>query len=436
MPHRCIRQTKKLTLRRDLGLTEATFAGVGIILGAGIYALIGKAAGTAGNAVWISFLLASLVAAFTGLSYAELSSRFPKDSGEYVYAQKAFSKKIGWLIAWLIIFAGIVSAATVALGFAGYFKVLFAGFITVPLVVAAIVLIAVFSFVNFYGIRETAKLNIIFTILEIGGLIAIIIFSIRFIGTRSIDYMEMANGWPGVFSAAALIFFAFIGFESIIKLSEETRNARKIIPKALILSIAISTILYILVVLGAITIMGWDELGRSSAPLADVAAIAFGSKAFLILSVIALFSTANTVLLILVTTTRMMYGLGNEYPKIGLFSRIHSARKTPWIAVIAVMATSMLFSLIGDIKLIAEITNFSIFVVFAVVNAALIAIRNKLPCPDNRCFRMPLNIKNFPVLSLFGVVTSLFMLANLSYIAIVGGVIISIIGYAVFFFVK
>lgn len=416
----------KPKLKRTLGLVEATFAGVGIILGAGIYALIGKAAGIAGNSVWLSFALAALVAAFTGLSYAELSSMFPTDSGEYIYTRKAFGARVAFLVGYFVIAAGIISAAAVALGFGGYLGALLNMNFLIPMAIGSIIF---FSLINFWGIKQTAWVNIVCTILEAGGLVLIVILALRFIGR--VNYFEMPNGYVGVFSAASLIFFAFIGFESIIKLSEETKNPTKIIPKALILSIIISTILYILVAIAAVSVLGWEKLGASNAPLADVAAAAMGSNAFIMLAIIALFSTANTILIILVTTSRIMYGMSTEKSLPKILSVVHKKQRTPWIAITAVALLSMAFAMIGDISFVAGATNFAVFITFIAINAALIGLRYT-DAKQKRPFKVPLNIGKFPVLALLGILTSAFMLINLDKMVLLGGVGLTLVGVGIY----
>ena len=418
-----------MKLKKELSLWQTTFAGIGIILGAGIYVLIGSAAGMAGSALWISFLLAALVAAFTGLSYAEFSSLYSKDEGEYIYAEKSFSKRIGFLVVWLIFFEGVVSAAAVALGFGGYFTNLFSSIFSIPVFIVALLLVIILSFINYYGIEQSSWLNIVFTTIETLGLLFIIFIGIPKIG--SVDLLEMPNGFSGVSTAAALIFFAFIGFEAVIKLAEETKSAKKVIPKALILSIIITTIIYILVAISAVSILDYKSLGESKAPLADVAASVFGSKAFLVLSIIALFSTGNTVLLLLLTTSRLTYGMGNEYKSLKFLSKIHEKRRTPWIAILLVMIFTAAFTLLKDITLVASITDFTIYGTFITVNAALIVSRYKYP-KLKRHFKSPLNIGKFPVLAFLGIISSLFMLFHLDSKVVIGGIILTVIGYALY----
>src|SRR3989338_9452863 len=162
---------KKYKLKKEIGLFEAILYGVGIILGAGIYALIGKGAGIAGNALWLSFLIGAVIATFTGFSYAELSSMYPKEAAEFVYTKHAFRRKIlPFIVEWIMLFTVTISAATVALGFAGYWSFLFGGNIAL----IALMLIIAMSLINYFGIKESAKYNDISTIIETFGLVAII----------------------------------------------------------------------------------------------------------------------------------------------------------------------------------------------------------------------------------------------------------------------
>jgi APA family basic amino acid/polyamine antiporter len=413
--------SQKMELKRELGLLEATLAGVGVILGAGIYALIGQAAGLAGNSVWISFGFASLIAIFTGLSYAELSSMYPKASAEYEYTNNAFGSKLAFVIGWLIIFSGVVGASAVSLGFAGYFNALF----DIPLEYSAVVLILALSFILFYGIKESARVAIVFTLIEAGGLILIFIIGLPYLG--HVDYFDMPNGFKGIFEASALIFFAFIGFEGVVRLSEETRNPEKNIPRALILALIISIILYMAVAFSTVSVVGWEKLSQSDAPFATVAFEALGNDAFILLSVIALFATANTVLLMLLGASRMTYGMADSFSLPNTFAKIHPKRRTPWIAIITVTILSILFLFAGNIAFLANVTNYTLFLTFIVINAAIIWLRFKEP-QLTRPFRIPINIGNLPLLPIIGLVSCLFMLLQMDISILIVGVLLTIVG--------
>src|SRR3989338_3301678 len=182
-------------LKRHMGLFHLTMYGVGIIIGAGIYVLIGEATAFAGNAVWISFLLGMIAAVFAGLSYAELTALFPKAAAEYTFVKHAFKNNfLAFIIGWLTAITSIITAATVSLGFGGYFT----QFIDLPITVSAVLLIVGLSIVNFIGIKESAWANTIFAIITIGGLALIIFLGMSFETTEPIDYFENPNGMTGI----------------------------------------------------------------------------------------------------------------------------------------------------------------------------------------------------------------------------------------------
>ena len=414
---------RKANLEREIGLWQVVLTGVGIILGAGIYVLIGKAAALAGNAVWLSFLLSALVAVFTGLSYAELSSIFPKAGAEYVYTKHAFGRRMAFIIGWLLVFSGFVFSATVSFGFAGYFEQLF-GF---PYILSAIALIILLTLIIFYGIKESVWFAVILTLIEASGLIIIIAMGLPYLG--KVNYFEFPS-LAGVFQAAALIFFAYIGFEQITRLSEETKNPDVNIPRSLLLAIAITTVLYILVALSAVSILDWQTLGQSSAPLADVASQAFGPNAFTLLSVIALFATANTVLLMLLATSRIMYGIGKSFSPSNLFARIHSKRHTPWVASFFTMIFSILFLSFGKIEIVANITDFLIFFTFIIINLSAVRIRYK-GFDKLRDFKIPLNIGKFPLIPVLGIASCVILMIYMNFEIIFYSVLLIIAGFVI-----
>ena len=371
IPTKEIIKIKQYKLKRTLSLFEVTASGVGVILGAGIYALIGVAASYAGNSLWLSFLIAAVIAAFTGLSYAELSSVFKTNSAEYNYTKKAFNRKLALIIGLFVISSGVLTAATVSIGFSNYLNALTG----LPILVFAGLLIVFLSLINFTGIKLSAKVVIFATFLEVIGLLIIIVIGIKYWGT--VNLLSFDFGLKGVLQAAALIFFAYMGFEEIVKLSEETKYPRKNIPKALILSIVITTILYILVAISAISIMGHEQLALSNAPLAETASMSLGKIAFVVLAIIALFSTMNTVLLSLVASSRMTYGLAKEQALPEKFGEVHKKTNTPWLAILLIAIAGLILLFFKDIETIANITNITLFVTFGFVNASLLVLRYK-----------------------------------------------------------
>jgi APA family basic amino acid/polyamine antiporter len=424
----------KLKLKRELGLFEVTVNGVGIILGAGIYALIGPAAGLAGNSLWLSFVIGAFIASFTGLSYAELSTMFPKAAAEYTYVRKAYGGKfLSFLVGWLLVFTGVVSTATVTLGFAGYFYSLFGEIISISknflIILTASILIVILSFINFLGIKESSKFNIIFTAIEALALFFIILIGLPYFGR--VNYLETTNGLKGILSGAALIFFAYIGFEDIANIAEEIKKPKKVIPKAIILAILITTLLYVLTSISVVSLADWHELGNSDASLALAASKVLGTNAYWLISFVALFATANTALIMMIATSRMMYGMAREKSLPEELTLIHEKTRTPWIAAIVVMVFSIAFLFFGKITVVASITSLSMFITFAAVNLSLIWLRYKMP-KMKRAFKVPLNVGKFPLLAFFGTLICLFMITQFRLELIVFSSLVIVIGIIVY----
>ena len=415
-------------LKRHMGLFQLTMYGVGLTLGAGIYVLIGEAAGFAGNSMWISFILAAIVAIFAGLSYAELTVLFPRAAAEYVFVKNAFkSEFIGFLIGWLTAITSMIVGATVALGFGGYF----AQFLDIPITLSAISLLGGLSLVSFIGIRQSAWANTIFALVTITGLGIIIFLGFTYEVTEPVDYFESPTGMTGIILAFVLIFFAFIGFEDMANVAEEVKRPKKTLPRAIILSIIITAAIYILVSLSSVRILNWDDLSQSAAPLADVATKGLGIEGGITMSAIALFATASTVLITLVAGARILYGMAKSGSLPSIFSRVHSKTGTPWVAVIGIFVTSVTFAFIGDIVIVANIVVFAIVITFAMINLSVILLRYVRP-DEIRPFRVPLNVGKFPILPLFGFIITVYMALQFELEIILAGV--GIIGAGCIFY--
>ncbi len=415
--------SKEPRLERNINLFEAIIYGIGIILGAGIYALIGKVVGVAGNTAWISFLIAAAIASLTGLSYAELASTYPKSAAEYTYVSKAFpnQKAFSFIVGWVLIFSGLFTIATVALGFGGYFIGFFAWDPLVSIIIVAIVLIGILSVVNFIGIEESTKLNIVFTIIEVGGVVLIIVLG--FMNFGSVNYFEFPIAGTSniifvLLSAAALIFFAYIGFEDVANMAEETEEPKKTIPRALLISILVTTILYVLMAIAVVSTISslgltLEQFAALPNPLTVIAETFLGVGGGLTMAVIALFATANTVLIILIVTSRMIYGMskGGALPKA--FSKVHKKTKTPWVAIIFTMVVAMGFIFFGDIEVVARVTVFSVFLIFFLINIILIILRKTRPDIE-RPFKVRPNIGWVPIFPVIGAITCFLMFFTFS----------------------
>jgi basic amino acid/polyamine antiporter, APA family len=391
-------------LKRTLGLGACVFYGVGSILGAGIYTLIGKTAGVAGNLTWLAYLLASFCAVLTAFSYAELSTAFPKAGGEYVYAREAFGKKTGTAIGLIITLNGIITGAAVSVGFAGYFSDLTdVEFLFIPLLIIGLVFL-----VNAAGIVHSSVVNTIFTLIEVGGLVLVICCCLPSFG--KVNLLEVPqDGISGVFMAAALAFFAYVGFEEIVKLAEETRQPEKVIPRALLLTSIIVIVVYTLVSISAVSVVPFEKLGASESPLADVVGTQIGQTGIVIISVVALFSTSNTILSNMLGSSRVLLNMSKESKRLSLFSKISGKRKTPVAALILILIVMGSFSLIKDIEVIARIATVFIFLTFIAVNGCVIVLRLRRKSLK-RPYKVPFSVGNVPVISVLGILLTSVLL--------------------------
>ncbi len=427
---------KSPKLKRRVSLFALTVYGVGNVLGAGIYALIGEVLGKTGNLSWLAFILASITGALTGLSYAELSAMFPKSAAEFVYTEEAFKIRIlSFILGWIIIFSGILSASTVALAFGGYLSDL----ISIPSIflniICAIILVLILSIINFIGIKTSTRTNILFTLIEASGLIIIIIIS--FFGKQEPNYFILPSGssFAVIFSAVALIFFAYIGFEDIANIAEEVKEPHKNLPKAIIYSIIITTILYFFTAIAVVSILPYNQIAASEAPLNAVAREVLGSVGGTIMSFIALFATANTVLIMLIVTSRMMYGMARDKALPKGLSRISPKYRTPIISVLLTMGFTIIPILFGDISLVAHATVIGVLINFILVNISLLALRKKKPDIE-RPFELKPSIKGFPVIALLGSIICIALLFTFNWYIILIQIIIILCGIVVFYAMK
>ena len=427
---------KSPKLKRRVSLFALTVYGVGNVLGAGIYALIGEVLGKTGNLSWLAFILASITGALTGLSYAELSAMFPKSAAEFVYTEEAFKIRIlSFILGWIIIFSGILSASTVALAFGGYLSDL----ISIPSIflniIFAIILVLILSIINFIGIKTSTRTNILFTLIEASGLIIIIIIS--FFGKQEPNYFILPSGssFAVIFSAVALIFFAYIGFEDIANIAEEVKEPHKNLPKAIIYSIIITTILYFFTAIAVVSILPYGDIADSDAPLNEVAAEVLGPGGGIAMSFIALFATANTVLIMLIVTSRMMYGMARDKALPKGLSRISPKYRTPIISVLLTMGFTIIPILFGDISLVAHATVIGVLINFILVNVSLLALRKKKPDIE-RPFELKPSIKGFPVIALLGSIICIALLFTFNWYIILIQIIIILCGIVVFYAMK
>jgi len=391
-------------LKRDVGLGLFVLYGVGNIIGAGIYVLVGKVAGEAGMLAPFAFVLAALIAGLSGLSYGELGARYPLSAGEAVYVYRAFNRRIlSVAVGLLISLAGLVSAATMARGFVGYLHVFFA----VPAWLVVLVLIALLTLIALRGIAESARVAAALTLIEVGGLLWVIAVaspSLKNLATFSLAETIPLTGlaWHGVLGGTFLAFFAFIGFEDMVNIAEEVKDPKRTIPRGIVFAFIVSTVLYVLVAVVAIATIPPPELAASEAPLADVYRIATGRPA-VIISLIGLVAVINGALIQIIMASRIFYGMSRNGWLPVFLGDVSPRTHTPVRATLIAGALVLVLALILPLVSLAKITSAMVLGVFVVINLSLLRIKRREPAPAG--------VRAVPIaVPLIGAVASLFIL--------------------------
>lgn len=360
-------------LKRRLGLVLLVLYGVGITVGAGIYVLIGTVAGHAGVHAPLAFVLAAVVMAFTVGSYAELATRYPVSAGEAAYLREAYGSRLASTATGLLtVVIGLVSAAAVALGSAGYLHALVPA--PRPLLVVAVVL--VLGAVAAWGILQSVVVASLFTLVEVGGLVVIIMAG------ADLPFLSVLATLPpadpavlsGIAAASLLAFFAFIGFEDLANIAEEAKDPHRTLPLAMVLTLVIATVLYVLVAAVAVSAVPPAELAASEAPLSLVFQRLAGTSPATI-GLIAVVATLNTVLAQMTMVARVVYGMARLGDLPAVLGRVHGATGTPLVATAAVVAAVIVLALSVTLERLAVATSIATLVVFALVNLALIRLK-------------------------------------------------------------
>jgi amino acid transporter len=378
------RQSSKTELRRRLSLPLLSLYGIGVTIGAGIYVLVGKVATGTGVHAPLSFLIAAILAGFTAFSYAELGSRVPRSAGEAMFVQTAFnSPAFATMIGFLVMTTGIISSGAIVIGFVGYLQEI----VAIPSAFATIAVIALLAAIAAWGIGESVMLAAVVTIVEVGGLLLIIGAGLLMgpdLGSVLPKVVAPAGWdiWASIFSGAVLAFFAFVGFEDIVNVAEEAKDPKRTVPRATIITLVVSSSLYFLVALVAVAVVPLDALGTSDAPLALVFETATGRSANII-SLIAIFAVLNGVMIQLIMSSRILYGIASEGWIPSFFAYVHPKTRTPVIATAVVAVAVALLALTLPIIRLAEMTSYLVLTVFTIVNFALVRIKLRDPAPSS-----------------------------------------------------
>ncbi len=366
----------KTTLKRAITLPLLVFFGAGTILGAGIYALIGKIAALSGSFAPFSFLLSAVIAAFVAFTYAELSSRYPKSAGEAVYVSHAFSQQwLTALVGWGIVFTGIVSSAVMARGFYGYLN----EFITVPDVVAVTVFVLLISVIAIVGISLSVNIAALVTLIEISGILLVLFVSREHLLSLTDRWRTLIPPftweiWQNIIFGAFLAFYAFIGFEDMVNVAEEVIEPEKNLPTAIVMALLIATFFYMLVSLAAVLTLPISELADHKAPFALI--VQTNSEIpVAIISLVSLIAILNGALVQIVMGSRVLFGMAEKGIAPRYFGNIHPITRTPVIATLFFAVILLLMALWFPIEMLAKITSFIILTIFTLVSCSLCIIK-------------------------------------------------------------
>lgn len=397
-------------LARRISLFFLVAYGVGDIVGSGIYGTIGVAAGALGNAVWLAFLASMLAAVFTGLTYASVSSRYPRAAGAAYVTNRAFGHPLlSYSVGLAVAASGLTSIATAANVFSLNLSVLLGG---TPVWILKVAFLLFLTAVNLRGIRESMWTNLICTVIEVGGLLFVIFLSARFWGR--VDYFETPTGPGGaglsaslLLSGAVLTFYSFVGFEDMINVSEEVKNPRRNMPWGLVLALGIAALFYIAVSVSAVSVVPYRELADKNlgAPFAQITRRVAPWLSPLVYTFITLFAVANTALLNFVMGSRLVYGMARDGLLPAPLGRVHGGRRTPHVAILSLLGLALALALAGNIASLARATAVLLLAVFAVVNLALFVLMLR-PHEPRGGFEIP---RAFP---LIGLALCLILLAH------------------------
>lgn len=376
--------TGEAKLARVISLPLLVLYGLGVTIGAGIYVLVGETAAQAGMYAPMSFIFAAIVMAFSAGTFAELSVRFPQSAGEAIYVKEGLrSEGLSLLTGGVVLLSATVAAATITLGGTGYVLEL----LGLPREVIIISIVLLMGGIAAWGVKESVVFAAVFTVLEILGLLVIIAAGfwtqpdlIMRLPEVVPPFSDMAAS-STIFTTSLIAFFAFIGFDDVVNLVEETKNPARVMPLAILITLVIATVLYFAVTAVAVLSVPLEDLGSSNAPIGLLFERLTGSSP-IVITLIAIVATLNGIVIQIVMAARVLYGLGKKGSIPAVFARVHPKTQTPVFSTVLVAAAILGLALFFPIGKLAETTTQFILVVFTMVNLSLVVLKfRRIPAP-------------------------------------------------------
>lgn len=359
-------------LRRTLSLPLLVLYGLGVTVGAGIFALIGEILGSAGDQAALAFLVAGVIAGFTGISYMALVAQFPRAGGEAVYVRNGLGNIAGRFAGLGVVVTGIISSAVVALAFAGYVSTL----VPVPERFAAVGIVGVLCSVAWWGVKESVILAAVVTVLEVGTLLVVVGFGLPSLEVDTIapSFNLFADGAIGpVFAGAGIAFFAFIGFEDIANMAEETIDPRRTAPRAIAWTLGVTLVAYVALAMIAAALPNRSDISESSAPMTVIFSEVSGLNSAPI-ATIASFAMVNGILVQIVMASRVLYGMASEGQLPSALGAVNTAHQTPARATLLVGVVIVVLTVFFPLVTLAKATSIITLTVFTLVNISLVRL--------------------------------------------------------------
>ncbi|MHA6488801.1 branched-chain amino acid transporter BcaP [Bacillus cabrialesii] len=432
------------SLKRELGAFDLTLLGIGAIIGTGIFVLTGTGAVTAGPGLTISFVVAALACLFAALSYAEFASSVPVSGSVYTFTYATLGELLAFIIGWDLILEYMLAVSAVSVGWSGYFQSFLSGLgIHLPVALTAapgavegtftifnlpaFVIVMAITFLLYLGIKESKRVNNIMVILKV--LVVLLFIAVAAVYVKPHNWQPfMPMGFGGVFSAAALVFFAFIGFDAVSSAAEETKNPAKDLPKGIIFSLLVCTILYVTVSAIMTGVIPFAQFAGVDHPVSLVLQSAGQNWVAGIIDIGAVLGMTTVMLVMLYGQTRVMFAMSRDGLVPGSLSKVHPKHKTPYVATWFFGTMSALLGSLVPLDELAKLVNIGTLSAFVLISVAVIVLRKKQPDLP-RAFTCP----GVPVIPGLAIVFCLFLILNLGWVTIVRFLVWLLIGLAIYF---